>query len=75
MSVCEHDNSITIRATRMKFVLETSIMFLKTFQDNYPERIKFVFHINASVYYTTTMSVMKVFMATPLLQKIKAFGS
>ncbi|GBM52234.1 SEC14-like protein 2 [Araneus ventricosus] len=50
-------------------------MFLKTFQDNYPERIKFVFHINASVYYTTTMSVMKVFMATPLLQKIKAFGS
>ncbi|CAL1286868.1 unnamed protein product [Larinioides sclopetarius] len=72
--VCNFENMTFGQATNKK-MLETSIMFLKTFQDNYPERIKYVFHINASVYYTTTMSVMKVFMATPLMQKIQAFGS
>ncbi|GBN68663.1 SEC14-like protein 2 [Araneus ventricosus] len=44
------------------------------FQDNYPERMKRIYHINASIYHNVLMSVVKTVMATPLLQKIQCFG-
>ncbi|GIY89643.1 SEC14-like protein 2 [Caerostris darwini] len=72
--ICNFENLTFAKATHKK-TLEAAILFLKAFQDNYPERIKNMYHINGSVYYTMLMSVLKTFIASPLLQKITIYGT
>ncbi|GIY89651.1 SEC14-like protein 2 [Caerostris darwini] len=62
------------QATHKK-TLESCILFTKMFQENYPERVKTLYHINASIYYTGLMAILKTVMATPLLEKLRCFGT
>ncbi|CAL1286872.1 unnamed protein product [Larinioides sclopetarius] len=71
--ICNFENLSFFQATHKK-TLETTLVYMKMFQDNYPERMKRIYHINASIYHNVLMSVIKTVMATPLLQKIQCFG-
>ncbi|GIY89646.1 hypothetical protein CDAR_566542 [Caerostris darwini] len=71
--IVDFGNMSFSQATHKK-TIETLIQYLTMFQDNYPERIKCVYHINASIYYTMIMSVVKHVVALPLMQKLKIFG-
>ncbi|GIY89645.1 retinal-binding protein [Caerostris darwini] len=55
--------------------IEGFLLFMKTMQDNYPEKVKYIFNINTSAYYTKLMSIIKTVMAPALLQKLKVYGS
>ncbi|GFS67835.1 SEC14-like protein 2 [Nephila pilipes] len=67
--------NLTFSQATNKKALEVGMLYMKTFQDNYPERVKFLYHINASYYYTLTMAVVRTVIASPVFQKIKVFGS
>ncbi|GIY81116.1 SEC14-like protein 2 [Caerostris extrusa] len=72
--ICNFDNLSLAQATNKK-ALEASMIFTRMFQDNYPERVKRVYHINASIYYTGLMSLLKTVMAKHLLEKLRWYGT
>ncbi|GIY81104.1 retinal-binding protein [Caerostris extrusa] len=65
----------TISENVSLLAIEGFLLFMKTMQDNYPEKVKYIFNINASVYYTKLMSIVKTVMAPALQQKLKVYGS
>lgn len=67
--------NVTLSKATNKKAIEISLEFCQMFQDNYPERVKLIYHINASVYYTLIMSIMKTVLASPLLKKCLCFGT
>ncbi|GFS49416.1 SEC14-like protein 2, partial [Trichonephila inaurata madagascariensis] len=67
--------NLTFSQATNRTALETGMLYMKAFQDNYPERIKYTYHINASYYYTLTMSVVKTVIASAVFQKFKVFGT
>ncbi|XP_054715734.1 SEC14-like protein 2 [Uloborus diversus] len=66
---------LTFSKATDKDFLETSLMGLNIFQDNYPERVKAIYVINASVYFTILFSVIKTVLAGALIKKIRVFGT
>ncbi|GFU80671.1 transposable element Tcb1 transposase [Trichonephila clavipes] len=67
--------NLTFSQATNRTALETGMLYMKAFQDNYPERVKYTYHINASYYYTLTMSVVKTVIASAVFQKFKVFGT
>ncbi|XP_015921589.1 SEC14-like protein 3 [Parasteatoda tepidariorum] len=54
--------------------IETLINGFQLYQDNYPERMKSVYIINASFYFYLGYPLIKAILASVLLQKIHIFG-
>ncbi|GFQ67238.1 SEC14-like protein 2, partial [Trichonephila clavata] len=67
--------NVTLSKATHKKSIEMSLEFCQMFQDNYPERVKRIYHINVSIYYTLIMSIMKTVLASPLLKKCLCFGA
>ncbi|GFU38982.1 SEC14-like protein 2, partial [Nephila pilipes] len=67
--------NLTFAKATHKTVMELALHFCRMFQDNYPERVKRIYHINASFYHSLIMSITKSFLASPLLKKILCFGT
>ncbi|GFS67828.1 SEC14-like protein 2 [Nephila pilipes] len=55
--------------------IETLIQFFKTYTDNYPETLKYVFVINAPVYFNILFSVIKPILPPIVIQKIRVYGT
>ncbi|GIY88958.1 retinal-binding protein [Caerostris extrusa] len=60
---------------RAPVVLDVLLFFAKNFQDNYPERIKAIYFINVSFYFTLVFNVVKTVLAAALLGKIRCYSS
>ncbi|GFR19083.1 SEC14-like protein 2 [Trichonephila clavata] len=55
--------------------IETLIKLLKMQQDNYPERIKSFYMINASSIFTIPFSILKAFLTARMLSKFRVYGT
>ncbi|GFS98173.1 SEC14-like protein 2 [Nephila pilipes] len=55
--------------------IETMIKLLKVQQDNYPERIKGFYIINASSLFTIPFSMLKTFLNARMLSKFHVYGT
>ncbi|GFY69284.1 SEC14-like protein 2 [Trichonephila inaurata madagascariensis] len=68
------ENLTFAKATHKKN-LEALLAFAKAFQDNYPERIKRIFFINVSFYFSLAFNVVKSVLASAVLQKIRCYSA
>ncbi|GFV63233.1 hypothetical protein TNCV_2662351 [Trichonephila clavipes] len=68
------ENLTFAKATHKKN-LEALLAFSKAFQDNYPERIKRIFFINVSFYFSLAFNVVKSVLASAVLQKIRCYSA
>ncbi|GFS67836.1 SEC14-like protein 2 [Nephila pilipes] len=67
--------NLTFSNATHKKALELGLQICLMIQDNYPERVKRIYHINSSIYHTLIMSILKSVLASALLKKILCFGS
>ncbi|GIY10901.1 hypothetical protein CDAR_369261 [Caerostris darwini] len=65
---------ITLGLATNKAVLELLLLAVKMYQDNYPERIKSIYIINASIYFSMIFTFVKSFIAPAVLAKLHIFG-
>ncbi|KFM68620.1 hypothetical protein X975_08700, partial [Stegodyphus mimosarum] len=68
-------DQMTLAKATNKSTLELLLQGLKLYQDNCPERLKAVYIINASLYFTIFFSVIKTILARDLIRKIRVFGT
>ncbi|GFQ92530.1 retinal-binding protein [Trichonephila clavata] len=68
------ENLTFAKATHKKN-LEALLAFARAFQDNYPERIKRVFFINVSFYFSLAFNVIKTVLASAVLKKIRCYSA
>ncbi|KAF8792138.1 SEC14-like protein 2 like protein [Argiope bruennichi] len=66
--------NLTFANATNKKMLETALFFAKMFQDNYPERIKSIYFINTSLYFTLAFNVIKHVLASVVLSKIRCYS-
>ncbi|XP_071039634.1 SEC14-like protein 2 isoform X4 [Parasteatoda tepidariorum] len=57
-----------------KEALEAMYEGFKLFQDNYPERIKAIYVLNASVYFYIAFNIIKAILSRAVMKKIFIFG-
>ncbi|GFX50540.1 SEC14-like protein 2 [Trichonephila clavipes] len=57
-----------------KKVIETLLLFCRTYLDNYPERLKRVVVFNAPVYFNVVYSVLKPVLPPIVIEKIRCYG-
>ncbi|GFV53745.1 SEC14-like protein 2 [Trichonephila clavipes] len=50
-------------------------MYYTTYLDNYPERMKYVYIINAKQYINLAISIFKPILSSAVLEKLKFYGS
>ncbi|KAF8794915.1 SEC14-like protein 2 like protein [Argiope bruennichi] len=62
------------KATNKKSI-ELAKFVVSLFQDNYPEKLKVVFDINASFYFTLFFPLVKVIIAPAVYNKIRFYGT
>ncbi|GFS66589.1 retinal-binding protein, partial [Nephila pilipes] len=67
-------NLTFLNATHRKSI-EFILFCLKCYQDNYPERLKYCFIINASIYFYMAFSILKTVVAASVLEKVKIYAS
>ncbi|GFS67827.1 SEC14-like protein 2 [Nephila pilipes] len=61
-------------ATNMRGI-ESMLRFYKMHLDNYPERMKYIYIINAPVYYTIFFTFFKTILSSEIMEKLRFFGS
>lgn len=66
--------NLTLSKALDKKNLDTFMIGATLFQDNYPERLKTIFVINAPHFFTITFTILKTVLANELLKKIRVFG-
>ncbi|CAL1286877.1 unnamed protein product [Larinioides sclopetarius] len=66
--------NLTFANATNKKMLETALFFAHMFQDNYPERIKSIYFINTSFYFTLVFNVVKHVLARVVLSKIQCYS-
>lgn len=71
--IFDFENYTFAKATH-KPTLQMLAYLMMTYEAHYPERLKFAFVINASVYFTLIFSVVKPLFTGTTLSKIKIFG-
>ncbi|GFT51922.1 hypothetical protein NPIL_354191, partial [Nephila pilipes] len=71
-SIYNLENLSFANATHRKSI-EICLYFLKVYQDNYPERIKRVFIINANGYFSLLFSIIQKILSNALLMKIQCY--
>ncbi|GIY47530.1 retinal-binding protein [Caerostris extrusa] len=64
---------ITLGLATNKAALELFLIAVKMYQDNYPERIKSIHIINASIYFSMIFTFVKSFVAPAVLAKLHIF--
>ncbi|KAG8174256.1 hypothetical protein JTE90_017537 [Oedothorax gibbosus] len=67
-------DELTLATATYKKAIDVLILAAKIMQDNYPEMIKHMFFINASIYFTFLYAVLKPFFAPALQDKVQVFG-
>ncbi|CAL1263337.1 unnamed protein product [Larinioides sclopetarius] len=65
---------VTFAKATNKRSLEMFMMAISIFQDNYPERIKSIYDINTSRYFSILFAFIKVIIAPAVFKKINFFG-
>ncbi|CAL1271940.1 unnamed protein product [Larinioides sclopetarius] len=66
--------NLTFASATNKKMLETLLFFAKMMQDNYPERIKAIYFLNASFYFSLAFNVVKHVLASVVLSKIRCYS-
>ncbi|GBM84278.1 SEC14-like protein 2 [Araneus ventricosus] len=66
--------NLTFANATNKKMLETLLFFAKMMQDNYPERIKSIYFINTSFYFSLLFNVVKHVLASVVLSKIRCYS-
>ncbi|KAF8794918.1 SEC14-like protein 2 like protein [Argiope bruennichi] len=66
---------VTFAKATNKKSLEMMVLALNMYQDNYPERIKIVYDINTSRYFSMLFAFCKVVISPVLYKKINNFGT
>ncbi|XP_054715004.1 SEC14-like protein 4 [Uloborus diversus] len=54
--------------------IENAMAAFKIYQDNYPERLKAAFAINASMFFSVGFAIVKSCIASSILKKVHIFG-
>ncbi|CAL1291867.1 unnamed protein product [Larinioides sclopetarius] len=67
--------ALTFGNSTYKKGLETSIKLLKMLQDNYPERMKAIYILNASSLFTMPFNFVKSFIDAKMLSKFHIYGT
>ncbi|GFS58169.1 SEC14-like protein 2 [Nephila pilipes] len=67
------ENMTLAKATHRQSV-ELFMLGIQIFQDNYPEFLKSIYIINASVYFTIVFPIIKKILSGALLDKIEVYG-
>ncbi|XP_015906514.1 SEC14-like protein 2 isoform X2 [Parasteatoda tepidariorum] len=68
-------DQLTFSMATNKTVVEMLITWVTMYQDNYPERIKAIYVINAQFYFTLLFSALKFFVASAVLKKVYFYGT
>ncbi|GFR01433.1 SEC14-like protein 2 [Trichonephila clavata] len=71
--ILDFDNYSFAKATH-KTTLEALVQLFMQYEANYPERLKAVYIINASVYFTLVFAIIKPLLSGNTIQKISIFG-
>ncbi|GBN48111.1 SEC14-like protein 2 [Araneus ventricosus] len=74
VQIYNYGNMSFAKATNKKS-MEMAKLGIDIFQDNYPERLKVVFDINTSFYFTLFFPVIKVVLAPAVYNKIHFYGT
>ncbi|XP_071039303.1 SEC14-like protein 2 isoform X3 [Parasteatoda tepidariorum] len=68
-------DQLTFPMATNRTVVEMLITWISMYQDNYPERIKAVYVINAQFYFTLLFSALKFIVASAVLKKVHIYGT
>ncbi|XP_055931695.1 SEC14-like protein 2 [Argiope bruennichi] len=74
VQIYNYANMTFAKATNRKSI-EMVKLGIDIFQDNYPERLKIVFDINTSFYFSLFFPIIKVVMAPTVYNKIHFYGA
>ncbi|XP_054714856.1 SEC14-like protein 2 isoform X2 [Uloborus diversus] len=71
-----HDyEGITFGQVSNRRAIQDLIRYFISYQNNYPERLKAVFAINASMYFQFAFSIIKPCLAGTVVEKVHVFGT
>ncbi|GFS55722.1 SEC14-like protein 4 [Nephila pilipes] len=73
MSCIYNFGNLTFANAAHRKTVEILLQYIKAYQDNYPERIKSIFIINANSYFTFLFSIVRSILASALITKIRCF--
>lgn len=66
--------NLTLANTIAKMTTSVFLLFTHMYQDNYPERMKSLYVINAPAYYVIVFAILKTVMSSAMIKKIHVFG-